>query len=760
MPVLAKDQLKLLFEAGDLITQTTLYDFIDASYNPTLVGGTDIQLVKVSTAAGDTITINSLGGGGGDTVTAGSGIKLTPVGSDEEISINLDNTQTNLIVDGNNKLTFAGLHIKDEGTDIGTYKTINFVGADVLAQDSGTPGTVNVFIPVPTFASHFNTTDGSTNGTVSEGGFTRSASIRISDPQNEGTGTPFKTGGWAGTNHPAFNSKDPSTPVPITFTTSGQVTGFSDSNIGNANINVIVYDADGVTELENFTTNTIFAAGSYNSPSNRILVNITNFQNDANRKKADVQITVNIGDIFTFAGRSGGRFHVKCTMTTDSTTDSGASYSYTQPEIFWDANNDGAYPSTPQINGSVTIIESTSLPSIITKYLSGVEYYDLNSRFEINVNSIDKLNSNTQGQGGASNYNLLVEGTDYGLTPVQEPAWDPTSWPTGFSLTGWTNDYDASNISIDYDEWDITTSNWRFRNTDATIKSKAYDPWLDSGFVNSNPSEILIDTYGVTSDKLTERFDDEAQRLTRSLGSYQPIVSSSVLASSGLANQTTSTISTGPFCQSAVVGGTLVRPDKFYADDGNSPLPSTVISNLTGFAPVGGGGNPDYDTAAYGVTSTYHRLFEVSSSSPNNLNRPFSAFELTFSGDFGTSSDALAALSSNKMLIYVRPLGTSGSTSNIGYNAIPYSVHGQPFFGLTQDPPTSVDAPDNSAQIRTTIATPFPNVIDCSFGSIPEPIDGFYIEVHLIDEEIKLGGISAKIIFSAGSPASESGGSV
>jgi len=756
MPVLAKDQLKLLFEAGDLITQTTLYDFIDASYNPILVGGTDIQLVKVSTAAGDTITINSLGGGGGDTVTAGSGIKLTPIGSDEEISINLDTSQTNLIVDGNNKLTFAGLHIKDEGIDIGTYKTINFIGADVLAQDSGTPGTVNVFIPVPTFASHFNTTDGSTNGIVSEGGFTRSASIRISDPQSEGV--PFSTGGWAGSNHPAFNSIDPSTAAPITFTTGGQVTGFSNDATGNATFNVIVYDADGVYELEDFTTGVIFAAGSYNSPGNRISVGITNFQNDANRKKADVQITVNIGDIFTLAGRSGGRFHVKCTMTTDSTTDSGAQYVYNQPDIFWDANNDGSYPSTPEINGNVVINPSPNAPSVITKYLSGVQYYDLNSRFVINVNAIDKLNSNTQGQGGASNYNLLVEGSDYGLSPVQEPAWNSATWPSGFNLSGWSNDYNVSGISIDYDEWDITATNWRFRNSDAIIKSKAYDPWSDSGFVNSNTSAILIDTYSTTSDKLTERFDDEAERLTRSGGTYQPIVSSATLTPSGLANQTTSAISTGPFCQSAVVGGTLVRPDKFYADDGNSPAVGTLIADLSLFAPNVGGPNPDYSGVGYQVTPTYHRLFEVSAS---NLNRPFSSFELTFSGDFGTSADALAALSSNKMLIYVRPLGTSGSGGNIGYNAIPYSVHGPIFVGLTQDPPASVDDfTTYSSQIRTTIATPTPNVIDCSFGSIPSPIDGFYTEVHLIDEEIKLSGISAKIIFSSGSPTFESGGSV
>ena len=65
MPVLPKYQLKLLFEAGDLITQSTLNDFIDSSYNPTLVAGTNVTLSSVTTPSGTTITINSIGGGGG-----------------------------------------------------------------------------------------------------------------------------------------------------------------------------------------------------------------------------------------------------------------------------------------------------------------------------------------------------------------------------------------------------------------------------------------------------------------------------------------------------------------------------------------------------------------------------------------------------------------------------------------------------------------------------------------------------------------------
>jgi len=59
MPVLPKYQLKQLFESGDLITQATLGDLIDASYNSILVGGTNILLNSVTTSSGTTITINA-----------------------------------------------------------------------------------------------------------------------------------------------------------------------------------------------------------------------------------------------------------------------------------------------------------------------------------------------------------------------------------------------------------------------------------------------------------------------------------------------------------------------------------------------------------------------------------------------------------------------------------------------------------------------------------------------------------------------------
>ena len=89
MAVLPKYQLEELFEAGDLMTESTLGDFIDSAYNPVLVAGTDIQLTTVSTPSGDTITISSTGGAvtgltttgtsGPATLNSGTGILNIPI---------------------------------------------------------------------------------------------------------------------------------------------------------------------------------------------------------------------------------------------------------------------------------------------------------------------------------------------------------------------------------------------------------------------------------------------------------------------------------------------------------------------------------------------------------------------------------------------------------------------------------------------------------------------------------------------------------
>ena len=82
MSVLLKYQLKALFESGDLMTQDTLSDLIDSTYNPVLVAGTNVTLNSVTTPSGTTITVNAQGGGSG-VVTS-----LTTTGSSGAATLN------------------------------------------------------------------------------------------------------------------------------------------------------------------------------------------------------------------------------------------------------------------------------------------------------------------------------------------------------------------------------------------------------------------------------------------------------------------------------------------------------------------------------------------------------------------------------------------------------------------------------------------------------------------------------------------------
>ena len=73
----------------------------------------------------------------------------------------------------------GGIQVKDEGTSIGTYSVVNFVGADVSALAGS--GQADVYIPAVSYASHWNSSDGDTgNQTVTES-ITRTTA-RISTP--------------------------------------------------------------------------------------------------------------------------------------------------------------------------------------------------------------------------------------------------------------------------------------------------------------------------------------------------------------------------------------------------------------------------------------------------------------------------------------------------------------------------------------------------------------------------------------------------
>ena len=138
----------------------------------------------------------------------------------------------------------GSITVKDEGVTVSAeVQTIDFIGTDVAVYGSGNE--VQVYIPSVVFASHFNTTDGSTTGTVSET-LSRS-SARISTPTSEGN--PFSTGGWAASNQSATVG------TTVSFTTGGAITGLG----GDAYFIIQFLDANGTTVLSTVTTSAVAA---------------------------------------------------------------------------------------------------------------------------------------------------------------------------------------------------------------------------------------------------------------------------------------------------------------------------------------------------------------------------------------------------------------------------------------------------------------------------------------------------------------------
>ena len=774
--VLPKFELKELFESGDLITEATLDQFIDASYNHTLVGGANVTLTSVSGPSGTTITINSSSGGGTGTVTsasnigAGTGLFYALIGTDLQFkslvagsNIAITNTGTEVTIaatssgttyqggDGinidtatapdtiaidlyttgcapegpnleftSNKLNFKGLHIRDEGTAVGSFQTINFIGSDVLAQTSGDPCVVDVYIPPPQFASHWNTTDGITAGTVLET-LSRST-VRISTPT--GIGNPFSTNGWEGTNQPATLATTPDF-GPASTGTNGLITGFSAPSGGtqDATMTVTFYDADGVTILSTYTTATLNGNGTYTNGLG-ISVVVTNHAADVSKWKANIRVNVNSSTILTAQTRSGGRYHITCVMNTDTGTDGGGTYTYTQADVFYDTNL-----TTPTITGSMSLVESTTPANILTKHLSGVEYYIINSEFKIDTTGMQNLNENTQGYSFGTTRNFRITGTEYGLTSYNLQAWSPSQG----SMINWTNQFDVPNVDYTWASWPITATNYRYRGTTANGTTQVYDPWANGTIQSSPNSDILIDTVTATPTNLGESFNNESERLIRGAASYtawDPLV----ILGSNISNQTGAS---SPFSDACSVGSYIVRPDKYFlSTSGNPDQPDlSLFKPWTNKAGTSGTTNPNYTT--YTNTAVYNRRFYTASA------KSISNISLAFGGSAGTNGSNWGnALANNDLKIYVRR-EASPNGGSIGHGANPLSVHGV-LYDSGQYNDGSSGADTLGAAIRTQ--TNSSNVI-CTFGSF-FCTTGFWIEVQLVDPTIEIEFINCTLEFT------------
>ena len=376
--------------------------------------------------------------------------------------------------------------VQDEGIPLSgnPFSTLNFIGTDVFA-DNGLPGVANIYIPPPSFLSHWNTSDGSNGAQFVTESISRTTA-RISTPAG-GEGVPFFTNGWAGTNQDAsINGTNIST-------TPGSTTGFG----GTSTMDVTVFSADGVTVLDTFTTPFLVGNAVHASTSGRITVTISSYGPDTTRFSANASVSVDIAGVFSDNGLEGGRYHIEITHNTDPVTDGTGPYTYVQTDVFYDAN-----PTTPAINGTVSIAETAG--SQIVKHLSGLEYYDFGSVFTVDVTTMDQLNRDTQ----QTPTNLTIDGPEYGLPTLQQSGFGAGA----ANFTNWTNNHNQDNVDYQNTSWAIQASNYRYLGPTANVSANVQDPWASSPNVNSSDASVLIDTFGTTSTSQTRDYDDEARR--------------------------------------------------------------------------------------------------------------------------------------------------------------------------------------------------------------------------------------------------------
>lgn len=570
----------------------------------------------------------------------------------------------------------------DEGVSQGTFAKVNLIGPDIFGIPDGVDLTqFNIFVPTPTFQSHWNTADGA-SGNQAVGESISRVVARISTPSG-GEGSPFYTNGWSATN------RDASLGSTVIFTTGGQCTGFG----GDSTMFVEVFNADGVSLMDSYTTPAITGDGINVSPSSDIVVTISLYAPDGLRFQAHASVAVDMGGIFSNATLEGGRYHVRITHITDSGSDGTGPYIYSQSDVFLDTN-----PTTPAINGAVSIAETVG--SILTKHLSGVEHYILNSEFTAGALDIDDLNENTIKIAG----NLVWNGAEYGLPTLSH---SPFGTGSGY-FTGWTNDHDCVDVDYNITDWAITQSSYRYIGPTGNVSSYPADPWNNGATENTPNANILIDTYGVTSTAIAEYFDDEARR-------EDP--------ASFPGAGTWNSINTLGVAEAQIWNSRLIVPSSstYVRSDG----PNSPNANWTVFKPDLGGANPDYSALVAPVD--YGRRF---TQAPGSI----PSFTIVFGGTFA-AGDALADLIAGNLEIYVYRIAGSGHTGPPPGNTFPLRVHLPYNFGLWDD---GVTIPGSGIREGSSAG----NTINCTFGSGTSADTGFYCHVRILNSGTQIDSMS------------------
>lgn len=362
-----------------------------------------------------------------------------------------------------------GIYMYDEGTDVLEHtRKINVVGEGAMLVQSG-PEETTLYVPSPSFAPMYNMDEANVEniGTTNR---------RVANP----TLNQFEIGDWNPTG--SYSTIKDTT---LIYNTNNKC-GFNDKT---TTLTAQVIGADGTTVIaQNQITNVDENSGT--TTVNGIEININDWESDYFRYKAYVNITFDLSVIIP----NGGRFEIKI-MHDNSIL---GTYTKTQGPLFFDPNESANDPSIAALN----IIENTP----VTKWLSGVQYYDEGSTFDISVLDIDRINNLTWPND--NNLIYISSNGEFGISNFYLTA-------SSSSITGWTSDWDNDNLSVTTTKT-IDRDDFRYIGTAANISGRWID-WSTGPYQNSPTKTVLIDTYDVDATTLNEEFNDESRRLQSDL---------------------------------------------------------------------------------------------------------------------------------------------------------------------------------------------------------------------------------------------------
>lgn len=309
-------------------------------------------------------------------------------------------------------------------------------------------------LPLPAYASHYNTNDGTATCLVDD---TSTSSRFVSNPSGH-----FDIGDWvAGTVHPTTRTS------PISYSTPNP---FSVLNDVDTVFTVTVYGANGTTIL---AQQTVTLTGDAVQSGSGITITISGFSADLNKFKASATVEFDLATILP----TGGRFSIEI----EHDNGSDGVFTKLQSDIFYDNETNAA------ILAGVALAEGTP----VTRFLTGVEYYDIGSTFKLNISDIDDLNDESYPQ-----VQVEADGSDYGLPDLDLEGGD---------LTGWTNDWDNDNSSYFNAAWAITQIDLTLKTLAAQVFARVLD-WVAGSWIGSVVQAILIETHDDTNSRTTERY--------------------------------------------------------------------------------------------------------------------------------------------------------------------------------------------------------------------------------------------------------------